>query len=253
MKRKVQAAWLVLLISLPSYAAAGVVVTRRVVADDFAPPVSSSGNPACPQSVARPKPGDEVRLVVAGQAARRDEPSLSVIVRLDAAKAYLLHHASRTYSELPYPPEARHLETPFRESMGPAAAEVFPFAAEGPLQEASGRIGDLAVLHRSRGINSLMLGRRDVELEVSTSPEGAAAAFAAEGLLQAVRNGGEAWLALLGPASGLPLGLAETLHQPEVRVRYAEQFVGIDRTEVSEALFAPPTDYRKVDHVPDCF
>lgn len=252
-KRNATAAWLLVLGVVPAQAPAGVVVTRRVVADEFSPPSSATGNDTCSRIPGRPKTGDEVRLLVEGPSARSDEPALSVIVRVDVGRAYVLHHASKTYSELAYPPKASEIEPSFRAAMGAAADEVFPFEPEGPIQESSERIGDLEMLRRSRAIASPMLGRRDVEARIATDAEAAASASAVESLRQAIRDDGESWLPLLGPVPGLPLGLGEALHLPEAVVRYAEEYVSTKREALAADLFAPPGDYRKVDHTPDCF
>jgi hypothetical protein len=252
-KRWATAAWMLVLGVVPAQASAGVVVTRRVVADEFSPPTSATGNDACPQSLSRPKSGDVVRLLVEGPSARSDEPALSVIVRVDAGKAYLLHHASKTYSELAYPPKAMEIENSFRAAIGATAGEVFPFVPEGPVEETSERIGDLDVLRRSRTISSPLLGRRDVEVRFATEAQAVASAAAVESLRQAIRDNGESWLPLLGPLPGTPLGLGEALHLPDARARYTEEYVSSKREELAAELFAPPADYRKVEHNPDCF
>jgi hypothetical protein len=251
--RRATAAWWLVLGLVSAEAPAGVVVTRKVVADVFSPPTAVTGSESCPQGLARPKSGDRVRLLVEGPSARIDEPANSVIVRLDAGKAYVLHHASKTYSELAYPPKASEIGARFRASMGPAADEVFPFVPEGPIVEVSERIGDLEVLHRSRTIASPMLGRRDVEVRLATDPQAAASASAVESLRQAIRDDGEPWLPLLGAEQGIPLGLGEVLHLPEALVRYTEQYLGSTREEIAADRFAPPGDYRRIDHAPDCF
>lgn len=252
-KRRATAAWMLVLGIVPAQASAGVVVTRRVVADEFSPPTSATGNDACPQGLRRPRSGDVVRLLVEGPSARSDEPALSVIVRVDAGKAYLLHHASRTYSELAYPQRTREIENSFRAAIGTTADEVFPFVPEGPVQETSERIGDLDVVRRSRTISSPLLGRRDVEVRFATEAQAVASAAAVESLRQAIRDNGESWLPLLGPLPGTPLGLGEALHLPDARARYTEEYVSSKREELAAELFAPPADYREVEHNPDCF
>src|SRR5262249_20100659 len=51
----------------------------------------------------QPAHDTEVRLWVAGDKVRRDDGDSSMILRLDRNKLFLVHHADKTYNELPLP------------------------------------------------------------------------------------------------------------------------------------------------------
>lgn len=235
-------------------AAEGLIVHRTVVGDQFSRGVvaESSSGPICPERVREPSLGDEVRLLLAPRMARRDEPAFSVILDLDREVALLLHHDAKTYSELRYPPNPRALHSSFRKGMGTAAADVFPFVAQGPVEQATGTAGDRPVIVRTRAVESPLLGRLDVEAHLIDSAAGAIAQRV-ESLAQAIRGDGEAWLPLLGDGEGLPLSLGTTLHQPASKVQVFERFEKLEEIDLEPAVFAPPTDYREVRHRPDCF
>ena len=236
-------------------AAAGVVVTRRVEADVLARPVpvGRGAQQACPDRLEPPAAGDEVVLRAAAQMARRDEPSLSFVVRLDRGKAFVLHHASSTYSELAFPPKPRALATKFRTAMGRAAADVFPYEVRGDVEQQAGQAGEHATTTHSATVQSPLGGGLDVAVEVLPDAELAEAALAVEDFAQAVRRAGERWLDLLDPPAGVPLTLREDARLPDSTARRREVFVDLERRPLDESLFAPPAGYRKIDHAPDCF
>lgn len=244
-----------LLCAAASFPAAGdLILTREVVADVFARPSKSGSGPACPERIEPPQTGDTVRLSVAPGAARRDEPQVSFVVRLDAGEAYILHHASGTYSELPYPPKPRQLESRFRKDMKEAAEEVFPYRVLQAVGRSPTRQHEVDAIMRVSTVESAMLGRRDIEsIELPGDAALVSAAHAVEAFTQAVRDHGEDWLSLLGDPEGIPLGLQESRHQPATVIRYREAFSKLDDVDLEASTFLPPEGYKKVKHEPYCF
>jgi hypothetical protein len=239
----------------PATTAADVVVTRTVTADQLAKPqaIGSLGKGKCPERISRPASGDLVRLSVSPGMARRDEPSLAIIVRLDSGKAFILHHPTATYRELPYPPKTRQLENGFRANIGIAAAELFPFFAEGSVRESTVPVAGRDAVVRALSINSQLLHRREVEVMIAPDPVLAPAAFAVESLIQAMRNNAEEWLSLVGGPDGILLGLGETVHQPSIDTDYTEDFTTLEDVGLDPALFTPPAEYKKVRYDAACF
>jgi len=242
------------LLALPTVAAGdGLVVTRRVAGDELVAPSPLGASGGCPESLAAPVPGDSVRLSVDGANARRDEPALSVIVRLDDGVAFVLHHASHTFSRLHWPPRSKQIESEFRGRMGASAEEVYPYRAEGEVRRTSGSVAGRQVAVRSLTVESMLLGRLDVEVAVEPTPALGRAAFAAESLAQAIRHEGEAWIDRLGPTDGVPLRLAYTAHLPAALAQHREEATAVERSELDPATFQPPEGYEKVKHKPVCF
>ena len=252
------AAVLAVLVALasPGWAAEGWLVERLVEADAFQGPVAMGVERACPERLAPPVDGARVRLLASGGDARRDEPGLSFIVRLDAGRALLLHHRQSTYSEFPLPLDARALDTGWRANLGEDADEFLSFRLEGEVREEGGRIGELATLVRAATVGNQLGRRLDVTVHFLADGEAAEAAEAAravEGFSQAVWRAGEEWLALIGQAAGIPLTLRQAAHQPETKIEYVELFESLERLEVDPSRFAPPDDYARIDHRPQCF
>jgi hypothetical protein len=236
-------------------AAADVVVTRTVTADQLAKPqkIDSLGRGKCPERISKPASGDLVRLSVSPGMARRDEPSLAIIVRLDIGKAFVLHPPTATYRELAYPPKTRQLENGFRTGIGTAAAELFPFVAEGSVRETTVSVAGRNAVVRALSISSQLLYRREVEVMIAPDPVLAPAAFAVESLVQAMRNNAEEWLSLVGGSDGILLGLGETVHQPSLDIDYTEDFTTLEEVDLDPALFTPPAEYKKVKYDAACF
>jgi len=241
------------LLVLPSYAASDVVVTRLVEADEFASAARAGAVHECPGRLAKPKSGNSVRLSIRPDMARRDEPGLSVIVRRKDQKAYILHHSTRTYSEIRFPARMKDLESSFRASMGAAAGEFFSYSAEGDVRLTKGTISDREVSRRALVVSSSMLRRRDVSADVAHDTMLGEAAFEVESLTQAIRAAGEEWMSLLGSPDGIPLSISESIHLPTSVVAYSEVFSSFVTQALDPGLFAPPEDYARVDHVPECF
>lgn len=236
----------------PSWAAEGWLVEREVTADLFRAPVAVGLERRCPERLRRPSSGARILLRFDGERARRDEPVLSFIVRLDSNRAFVLHHGQSTYSELSLPLEVALFESGPRAFLGAEADEFLSFRLEGEVGEESGRIGELATLVRSATVGNKLGTRIDVAVHFLADAEATAAARAVEGFSQAIWRGGEEWLSLLGGEGGVPLTVEEALHQPSVKVRYAEVFQSLQRVEIDPALFAPPPDYSRVELRPEC-
>ncbi|HUO86668.1 MAG TPA: hypothetical protein VM617_04695 [Thermoanaerobaculia bacterium] len=236
-------------------ASPGVIVRRVVGGDELSAParVGSAGGVECPDGLRRPSLGDEVHLLLAERMARRDEPGLSVVLDLAREKVLVLHHATRTYSELRHPPRAGDLHSPFRRNMGPSAAELYPFVLEGPVAERPGTAGDRPVVVRAGTVESRLLGRLEVEIELLAASAAGALGQQLESLTQRLRNEGEAWLPSIVEGDGLPLALREVLHQPASKVEVVERFESLEEADLPAARFTAPSDYRKVAHRPLCF
>jgi len=232
---------------------ADVVVTRSVQGDSFSPPAVTGATRGCPAGIARPVPGQQVRLSVAPEMARRDEPSISFMLRLDLGRVFILHHGSRTYSELSYPLKLRDLETSFRASMGSAASEVFPYHLQGTVREGVNNDGGHNLLVRSATVARTLGSPNEVEVRASLDPSLGRPALAVEAVAQAIRGAGEEWLSLLVLSDAIPLSISTSVEQPEAVVHYREMFVKADILDIEAGDFAVPADYSKVKHVPDCF
>jgi len=247
------ASGLLLVLILAPVAAADLVVTRRVAGDELSTPTRIGASGGCAETPAAAKAGDALHLSVTAGAARRDEPRLSVIVRLDDGVGLLVDHAAKTYSRLRLPPDARQLASPMRAGMGSAAGEVYPYQPDGDLGRRDATVAGRAVEVRSRTVESPLLGRLDVELSVLPDPDLARAAFAVESLTQAIRNDGESWLGLLGDADGVPVAITRVRHLPSAQVRTEEVVTGIEERGLDPSLFEAPKGYEEVKLAAGCF
>jgi len=244
---------LLVLLALAPSAAADLVVTRRVGGDELSSPSRVGGFGGCVERPAPPAAGDEVRLSVTPGAARRDEPQLSVIVRLDDGVGLVVDHATHTYSRLRFPPAPRQLAGPMRANMGPSAEEVYPYEPLGELERHGATVVGRASEVRERTVESPFLGRLDVELTVLPDPGLARAAFAVESLTEAIRNDGESWLGLLGDADGVPLSITRVRHLPSAQARYEEAVTEVEEREIDPSLFEAPEGYEKVRFDAGCY
>lgn len=233
-------------------ALAGTVVTRTVSADAFAQPSRAGAVGACPQKVGGPEAGDTVRLLLRPDMGRRDEPDVSFIVRLRDGEAFVLYHASRSFTKFTHPPESGKLATTFRGTMGSAAGEVFPYRLDGEVQRSTKVVHEMEVAHRTATVESPLLGRLEAEVLVAPDSALGPVAFATESFAQRVRRAGEEWLTALGPPDGIPLRIAQDLHQPSARVAHHEDFVSLESVELDDSRFLPPPDYTQAAHDPDC-
>ena len=241
------------LLALAPSAAADLVVTRRVGGDELSSPSRVGGSGGCAARPAAPAAGDEVHLPVTAGAARRDEPQLSVIVRLDDGVGLVVDHATHTYSRLHFPLEVRQLAGPMRAGMGSTAKEVYPYQPAGELERHGGTEASRPAEVRKRTVESPLLGRLDVELAVLPDPDLARAAFAVESLTEAIRNDGESWLGLLGDADGVPLSITRVRHLPSTQVRYEEEVTEVEEREIDPSLFEAPEGYEKVRFDAGCY
>lgn len=254
--RRVFVATLVILIApVPAVAVGGLTITRVIEADDFTPPVPTSGatERECPEGVASPGNGEKVRLHLAPRMGRRDEPGMSIILRLDEEVVYVLHHKERTYSKLQYPLRAAKLKQSHPPGAGEELAEYLTFSPEGPVEQAEVEIGDSPGLRRSVTIQSVVLGRRDVEAHLLPQPEFAPIAGPLEDLAQTIRGFANSWIEDVGLPDHIPVGVGVAIHQPSYKVRFAERFESLETVDLDAGLFSPPDEYRKVDHEPACF
>ena len=137
--------------------------------------------------------------------------------------------------------------------MGAAADDVFPYEVRGSVERQAGQAGEHVTVAHSATVQSQLGGGLDVAVEVLPDAGLAEAAFAVEGFAQAVRRAGERWLDLLDAPAGVPLTLREDARLPDSTARRREVFVDLERRPLDESVFAPPTAYRKIDHLPDCF
>lgn len=252
MRRVLITALFITLSPLPAAAATGLTITRVIEADDFTPPVPGFGASEleCPAGVGSPGNGEKVQLHLAAQMGRRDEPGMSIILRLDEKAVYVLHHEARTYSKLRYPPRAREVKSP---GWGKEMEEYMIFSPEGPVEQTEVEIGDSPGLRRSVTMQSTVLGRRDVEVYLLPQPEFASIARALEDLAETIRGSVGSRLEHVGLPDHLPVGVGVAVYQPSYKVRSAERFDSLETADLDAALFSPPDGYREVDHEPGCF
>lgn len=262
-----RALWFALLgaVLLPGFGAAGdhsgLLVLRRVVARDVVTPPATigiaPGGRECPPGVAVPVDGDEIRLWVAPGMARRDEPRWSAILRLEPrgkGVAYLLFHGDRTFAELRLPVPPKRLWNPMRRDVAKAGeGRLFALTAQGPVDTSNVAVNGISVEERRLTTRNGFGHRRDFELQVLNEESAGGAGLALEGLVQAIRSGGDDWVAMTGAARGVPAGLVVTNHLPDTTSRYAEQLVASEATAISADRFAVPAGYSKVPFAPECF
>lgn len=247
-------ALLIMLSSLPAAAMTGLTITRVIEADAFTPPVSSGASELeCPVGVGIPGNGEKVQLHLTAQMGRRDEPGMSIILRLDEEVVYILHHKARTYSKLRYPPRAKNVKSPHPPGWGKEMEEYMSFSPEGPVEQTEVEIGDSRGLRRSVTIQSTVRGRRDVEAYLLPQPEFASIARDLEGLAETIRGSAGSLLEHVGLPDHLPVGVSVATHQPSYKVRFAERFEGLEPIDLDATFFRPSDGYRKVDHEPGCF
>ena len=238
-----------------------MLVRRRVVAPDVVvmPSVVGMelGGRPCPAGVADPIDGDEIRLWIAPGMARRDEPGWSAILRLEPdgkGVAYLLFHADRTFATLKLPVSPKQLWNTMRREVEEAGeGRFFALDVQGDVVTKSATARGLPVEERRVTILDGFGHRKDYELQLLAEESLGGAGFALEALVQAIRSGGDDWLALTGPASGVPAGLAITEHHPDTTSRYAEELVTREATAIPDDRFAAPAGYSEVPFTPECF
>jgi hypothetical protein len=239
----------------------GVVVRRKVGGDQpIIPPRGGEGPseqpgaPRCPGKVERAPLGAEIMVWLAPQMARRDEPSWSLILRLDEPRAYLLYHHDRMFSELRYPPGKKDLLGSFWQGVDEAELEKLAPAPPQPTPPTvtARRLGGQAVSeHRVTVIGSFG-HRADYVAQVVAHPTLGEVGFRLEALTQAVWGQGKEWLSRAGLTEGIPVGLAIRSHGPDWKHWHREDFVALKEQAIPLERFVVPPGYQQVPYSADC-
>ncbi len=233
--------------------AEGFLVEKRIVADAFAP-AGTGGSGGCSAPVRRPRSGASVFLKLEKEKARRDEDTVSYILRKDLKELYILSHGSKEYSVLSLPLKKRKIESELKQSMRKTAPEMYALRLESEVQQASEKVDSWAVTSYAGTVGN-QLGRRfavrvgySEELEKLPITGGEL-----ELLAQRLRFEGDDWLTVVAGSIHVPVFWEENLQLPGAQVRYREQVAAVTETTFTAVDFEVPTDYRKVPYEPSCF
>lgn len=240
----------------------GAVVVRRFVAvpEPVMGPSSGGkdgGQPRCAGHGPRERrKADEIRSWLAPRMARRDEPGLSLVLRLDDAQRgtfYILFHEEKVYSELRYPPEPSKLRTSMAEQWAKAGVDPFETRIDSPLRSTAVTLHGLAATEHRLGTASSR-GTNELTMQVLSDPALGDVAFRLETLRSAIGSGRLTNLWHEAGVSGIVLGrrsVSRWLDNPPNEM--VERLVSFERRPLPLDTFAVPAGYSKVRFSPDCF
>ncbi len=234
--------------------AEGFLIEKRIVADSFASPARIGASGICSALVKRPRSGASISLKLEKEKARRDEDTVSYILRKDLNKLYILFHGSNEYSELRLPLKQDRIQSIFKQKMGQAGPELYKLRLETELQRVSEKVDSWAVTFYSGTVGN-QLGRR-FAVRVGYSEELDKLPITGgelELLAQRLRFEGDDWLTLVASSIHVPAIWEENLQLPDDEVLYREQVATVTTTMFRTVDFEVPTDYRKVRYEPSCF
>ena len=242
------------MLALPRVASAeGFLVEWSVAADSFASSSLGGASVGCSAPAKRPRSGSAVFLKLEEEKARRDEETVSYILRKDLNLLYVLFHGSNQYSELHLPLKQRKIDSSFKKSMGELGSEYHRLRLEGEIQQIDEKVGSWPVTLFG-GTVANQLGRRlEVRIGYSKKLESLPAiGEELELLIQKLRFEGDDWITLVSSSTHVPAIWEENLQLPEVQVRYREQITSVTETIFADVDFEVPEDYREVPYDPYC-
>lgn len=237
----------------------GIVLRRKITGDEpIVPPSgSNAAAPRGPPWMEEVPLGAEISVWLAPQMGRVDEPSWSLILRLDQGRTYLLRHADRAYSELRYPVKPKRLWGSLRARVTrEGAGELFELRAHTPPVAKDATMNGQPVTEWRLTFGDAFgraYGRRnEVTVVLMAHPVLGRVAFELETLRQRVPAGGESWLSLTGATDGILLSRQSTAYGVDEPFRRNEELIGWEAQEIPGDHFVVPAGYREVRYDPDC-
>ena len=229
---------------------ADVVVKYRVYADLITAPSRLSNGHACPATVELPQTGDVVTLTWSADKARLDRPGISVVLRADEGRLYLMFHGVRKVASLQYPVPYEKYRLPFEKAMGADLTHYRIVSIAGPEQVKY--LDRNATRYSAVVVNGLRNQWRASFVLTTELPSDPSRALAMRAVLHELRFGGDSWLDILPLNGRLPLQWEEAEHQPETEALYREEATEIEQRTLPPDAYAVPREYIKIDYDPNC-
>lgn len=236
-----------LLVLSATVATADTLISMRVGGDDVSMPTRGGPTSGCERCIGAARPGAIVSIYVAPDRVRRDRGGQSVILLADPGRLLFICHATKEWSETPYPVEAGSRKRGERSPFG----DLTRFELAGAATTEAGRVGEWPVeTYAATVVNGLGVRLR---LAISVTRDTPAADAPVLRLFRALREvaGGEsAWTRFLPFERGIPVLWEEAQRQPETEFVYREEVVAIEDVDPPSGAYEVPPGYKRVQFDP---
>lgn len=242
--------FLSLVLATVTSVSADVIIKMKVEADVVSLPSKGSSSHSCKGPLPNLRTGDALVLTLGTDRVRLDQPSVSVLLRLDQQRLSFVFPGEKKYAFLNLPIAYGKYRSGLAKMFGPDLLQFHIESLTGP--ESTSALGRPAAKYSATMANGMHQGWRATFVFMKDSPVDAAPAVALRKVLHNLRFHGDGWMDLLPAAGGLPLVWEEAERQPETEFKFREETVEIEQHDVAPGVYEVPESYVRVDYDPDC-
>jgi hypothetical protein len=191
----------------------------------------------------QPAHDTEVRLWAAGDKVRRDDGDTSMILRVDRNKLYLIHHADKTFNELPLPIDFVRLMGKGKEDLGQTWAQKMRLTVKVAPGEETKKIGNWTARRAQMSISSAMGMKIATTLWLSKDVAGYPALNKLTAALAALQPGAADWSQKLEQLDGFPVLKEDDVDALGAHFKTREELVSVETKTAPAGLYDPPVGY----------